>query len=179
MEIVKLKLIAMLVIMLAIMHANTNNAQHPDHQNYQSIMDSTSTSTRTYLWPTRYSNNNDDGVVRSAELDKLSPRCNNDSGECISTISTKMYNEIVETSRDDVVTEEIVDVINQRRRRRRRLDEDEEEEEGKDYISYAALSKDNIPCNRRGQSYYSNCTVPTQVNPYTRACTAVTQCARL
>lgn len=46
-----------------------------------------------------------------------------------------------------------------------------------DYISYAALSKNSVPCNKRGQSYY-NCQQPGKANPYRRGCTAVTQCAR-
>jgi hypothetical protein len=46
------------------------------------------------------------------------------------------------------------------------------------YISYAALRADQIPCNKRGQSYYQNCGSMKQVNPYTRGCSAITRCAR-
>ncbi|WOK97928.1 hypothetical protein Cni_G06636 [Canna indica] len=45
------------------------------------------------------------------------------------------------------------------------------------YISYDALKKDQVPCNKRGQSYY-NCQQHGQANPYHRACTAITRCAR-
>ncbi|CAM0880273.1 unnamed protein product [Alopecurus aequalis] len=46
------------------------------------------------------------------------------------------------------------------------------------YISYAALRADQIPCNKRGQSYYTNCATMKQANPYTRGCSAITRCAR-
>ena len=45
------------------------------------------------------------------------------------------------------------------------------------YISYAALAKDRIPCNQRGQSYY-NCNRLRKVNPYRRGCSYITHCAR-
>ncbi|KAL3522289.1 hypothetical protein ACH5RR_015123 [Cinchona calisaya] len=45
------------------------------------------------------------------------------------------------------------------------------------YISYDALNKGNIPCNRRGSSYY-NCGSHQQVNPYARGCTRISQCPR-
>ncbi|CAA2935246.1 Hypothetical predicted protein [Olea europaea subsp. europaea] len=45
------------------------------------------------------------------------------------------------------------------------------------YISYAALRKNNIPCNRRGNSYY-NCRNRQKANPYRRGCTKATRCAR-
>ncbi|CAI9757034.1 unnamed protein product [Fraxinus pennsylvanica] len=45
------------------------------------------------------------------------------------------------------------------------------------YISYAALRKNNIPCNRRGNSYY-NCKNRQKANPYRRGCTKATRCAR-
>ncbi|KAL2476356.1 Protein RALF-like 19 [Abeliophyllum distichum] len=45
------------------------------------------------------------------------------------------------------------------------------------YISYAALRKNNIPCNRRGNSYY-NCNNRQKANPYRRGCTKATRCAR-
>ena len=46
------------------------------------------------------------------------------------------------------------------------------------YISYAALRADQIPCNRRGQSYYNNCGTMERANPYQRGCSAITRCAR-
>uniref|UniRef100_A0ACD5VX79 Uncharacterized protein n=1 Tax=Avena sativa TaxID=4498 RepID=A0ACD5VX79_AVESA len=46
------------------------------------------------------------------------------------------------------------------------------------YISYAALRADQIPCNKRGESYYQNCGSMKQMNPYTRGCSAITRCAR-
>ncbi|PIN03771.1 hypothetical protein CDL12_23694 [Handroanthus impetiginosus] len=45
------------------------------------------------------------------------------------------------------------------------------------YISYGALNRNNVPCNRRGQSYY-NCNSHQKANPYSRGCTRVTNCAR-
>ncbi|XP_021722861.1 protein RALF-like 19 [Chenopodium quinoa] len=45
------------------------------------------------------------------------------------------------------------------------------------YISYDALKKNNVPCNRRGRSYY-NCNHNTRANPYNRGCTYITHCAR-
>ncbi|KAG8370661.1 hypothetical protein BUALT_Bualt13G0006500 [Buddleja alternifolia] len=44
-----------------------------------------------------------------------------------------------------------------------------------DYISYGALQANNVPCSRRGASYY-NCQPGAEANPYTRSCTAATQC---
>ncbi|VAH09718.1 unnamed protein product [Triticum turgidum subsp. durum] len=46
------------------------------------------------------------------------------------------------------------------------------------YISYAALRADATPCDKRGQSYYTNCGSMQQANPYTRGCSAITRCAR-
>lgn len=46
------------------------------------------------------------------------------------------------------------------------------------YISYDALKKNDVPCNQRGQSYY-NCQAGGKANPYHRACTAITNCARV
>ncbi|CAH9108049.1 unnamed protein product [Cuscuta epithymum] len=43
------------------------------------------------------------------------------------------------------------------------------------YISYAAMNKDSIPCNRRGPSYY-NCQKHAPVRPYTRGCSKFTRC---
>ncbi|KAL0389613.1 UNVERIFIED_CONTAM: Rapid alkalinization factor [Sesamum calycinum] len=43
------------------------------------------------------------------------------------------------------------------------------------YISYGALQANNVPCSRRGASYY-NCRPGAEANPYTRSCTAATQC---
>ncbi|CAK9171062.1 unnamed protein product [Ilex paraguariensis] len=50
-------------------------------------------------------------------------------------------------------------------------------EEGARYISYGALERDNVPCNRPGNSYY-NCVASGEVNPYSRGCNVITQCAR-
>lgn len=46
------------------------------------------------------------------------------------------------------------------------------------YISYGALSKNRVPCNRRGQSYYS-CSRGKRANPYRRGCSVITQCQRI
>ncbi|RAL42878.1 hypothetical protein DM860_009385 [Cuscuta australis] len=43
------------------------------------------------------------------------------------------------------------------------------------YISYGAMRRDSIPCNRRGPSYY-NCRSHTAVRPYTRGCSKFTRC---
>ncbi|XP_022889413.1 rapid alkalinization factor-like [Olea europaea var. sylvestris] len=43
------------------------------------------------------------------------------------------------------------------------------------YISYGALKANNVPCSRRGASYY-NCRPGAQANPYTRGCSAITRC---
>ncbi|GAB4849502.1 hypothetical protein Ancab_004296 [Ancistrocladus abbreviatus] len=48
---------------------------------------------------------------------------------------------------------------------------------GRGFISYSALKKNSIPCSRRGMSYY-NCRQNIPVNPYRRACTAITLCKR-
>ncbi|TMW91776.1 hypothetical protein EJD97_013907 [Solanum chilense] len=45
------------------------------------------------------------------------------------------------------------------------------------YVSYGAMSRNNVPCNVRGASYY-NCHANQQVNPYRRGCTQITRCAR-
>ncbi|KAK3010490.1 hypothetical protein RJ639_012709 [Escallonia herrerae] len=45
------------------------------------------------------------------------------------------------------------------------------------YISYGALSRNRVPCSRRGASYY-NCRPGAQANPYTRGCSAITRCRR-
>ncbi|GER24741.1 ribosomal RNA small subunit methyltransferase F [Striga asiatica] len=42
------------------------------------------------------------------------------------------------------------------------------------YISYGALQPNNIPCSRRGASYY-NCRPGAEANPYTRSCTTATR----
>uniref|UniRef100_A0ACD5X2L0 Uncharacterized protein n=1 Tax=Avena sativa TaxID=4498 RepID=A0ACD5X2L0_AVESA len=73
-------------------------------------------------------------------------------------------------------------------RLRRRLNYDEEEEEEEDeggdggdyptqtqYISYAALMRDSVPCSVPGASYY-NCQPGADANPYSRGCSAITQC---
>ena len=43
------------------------------------------------------------------------------------------------------------------------------------YISYLALSRDSVPCSQRGASYY-NCRPSGAANPYSRGCSAITQC---
>ncbi|KAG6430206.1 hypothetical protein SASPL_108268 [Salvia splendens] len=43
------------------------------------------------------------------------------------------------------------------------------------YISYGALQRNNVPCSRRGASYY-NCRPGAQANPYKRGCSAITRC---
>ncbi|KAF9622026.1 hypothetical protein IFM89_029310 [Coptis chinensis] len=43
------------------------------------------------------------------------------------------------------------------------------------YISYGALNRNRVPCNRRGASYY-NCKAGAQANPYSRGCSAITRC---
>ncbi|CAL5071232.1 unnamed protein product [Urochloa decumbens] len=43
------------------------------------------------------------------------------------------------------------------------------------YISYLALSRDSVPCSQHGASYY-NCQPGAEANPYTRGCSAITQC---
>ncbi|CAN6200231.1 unnamed protein product [Urochloa humidicola] len=43
------------------------------------------------------------------------------------------------------------------------------------YISYLALTRDSVPCSQRGASYY-NCQPGAEANPYTRGCSAITQC---
>lgn len=48
----------------------------------------------------------------------------------------------------------------------------------KRYISYGALKKNSIPCNRRGQSYY-NCKGMKKANPYRRGCSVITHCQRM
>ncbi|CAN6334310.1 unnamed protein product [Urochloa humidicola] len=46
---------------------------------------------------------------------------------------------------------------------------------GRGYISYGALRRDNVPCSRRGASYY-NCRPGAQANPYHRGCSRITRC---
>ncbi|KAJ1699393.1 hypothetical protein LUZ63_007905 [Rhynchospora breviuscula] len=43
------------------------------------------------------------------------------------------------------------------------------------YISYGALQADSVPCSQRGASYY-NCQPGASANPYSRGCSAITQC---
>lgn len=45
------------------------------------------------------------------------------------------------------------------------------------YISWQAMSRNNVPCSKRGFSYY-NCGRTTLANPYTRGCTKITRCDR-
>uniref|UniRef100_A0A7N1A2D9 Uncharacterized protein n=1 Tax=Kalanchoe fedtschenkoi TaxID=63787 RepID=A0A7N1A2D9_KALFE len=44
-----------------------------------------------------------------------------------------------------------------------------------DYISYSALQRNTVPCSRKGSSYY-NCQAGASANPYSRGCSAITQC---
>ncbi|XP_062182772.1 rapid alkalinization factor-like [Phragmites australis] len=46
------------------------------------------------------------------------------------------------------------------------------------YISYAALRANQVPCNQRGKSYYTNCASQKPANPYRRGCSAITRCQR-
>ncbi|XP_072961586.1 rapid alkalinization factor-like [Typha angustifolia] len=43
------------------------------------------------------------------------------------------------------------------------------------YISYDALRRNSVPCSQRGASYY-NCQPGASANPYSRGCSAITQC---
>ncbi|XP_010469431.1 PREDICTED: protein RALF-like 19 [Camelina sativa] len=45
------------------------------------------------------------------------------------------------------------------------------------YISYGALKKNNVPCSRRGRSYY-DCKKRKKANPYRRGCSVITHCYR-
>nr|CAD1829915.1 unnamed protein product [Ananas comosus var. bracteatus] len=44
-----------------------------------------------------------------------------------------------------------------------------------DYINYAALRPDSVPCSHRGASY-SNCRPGAQAHPYSRGCSTITHC---
>ncbi|KAF7036183.1 hypothetical protein CFC21_046921 [Triticum aestivum] len=48
-------------------------------------------------------------------------------------------------------------------------------QDGSGYIGYDALRRDNVPCSQRGASYY-NCQAGAEANPYSRGCSAITQC---
>lgn len=43
------------------------------------------------------------------------------------------------------------------------------------YICYQVLQSNFVPCSLRGQSYY-NCNDGADANPYSRGCSAITQC---
>ncbi|KAG8045419.1 hypothetical protein GUJ93_ZPchr0008g13351 [Zizania palustris] len=45
----------------------------------------------------------------------------------------------------------------------------------KKYISYGAMNAGTTPCSIPGASYY-NCRPGAEANPYTRGCSAITQC---
>ncbi|CAN8316008.1 unnamed protein product [Cochlearia groenlandica] len=47
----------------------------------------------------------------------------------------------------------------------------------RNYISYGALKKNNVPCNKRGRSYY-DCNKRKKANPYKRGCSVITHCRR-
>ncbi|KAL9679153.1 hypothetical protein QQ045_017009 [Rhodiola kirilowii] len=49
--------------------------------------------------------------------------------------------------------------------------------QAKKYISYGALKKNSVPCNKRGRSYY-NCNSRQKANPYRRGCSKITNCHR-
>ncbi|CAO1947156.1 unnamed protein product [Urochloa humidicola] len=46
---------------------------------------------------------------------------------------------------------------------------------GSGYIGYGAMGAGNVPCSYRGASYY-NCRPSGAANPYSRGCSAITQC---
>ncbi|RLM61703.1 rapid alkalinization factor-like [Panicum miliaceum] len=46
---------------------------------------------------------------------------------------------------------------------------------GNGYIGYGAMGAGNVPCSYRGASYY-NCRPSGAANPYSRGCSAITQC---
>ncbi|XP_004244368.1 protein RALF-like 22 [Solanum lycopersicum] len=46
-----------------------------------------------------------------------------------------------------------------------------------DHISYRAMSKNAIPCDRHGASYYQ-CTRMQKIRPYRRGCSKITRCQR-
>ncbi|KAF9681564.1 hypothetical protein SADUNF_Sadunf05G0014800 [Salix dunnii] len=46
------------------------------------------------------------------------------------------------------------------------------------YISYGALQRNNVPCSRRGASYY-NCKRGAQANPYSRGCSRITRMSNI
>lgn len=66
--------------------------------------------------------------------------------------------------------EELIAYINTKRKL--------EESRKVQHISYAVLAADNVPCGVTGQSYYYCNASDPGVNPYRRACTAITRCAR-
>ncbi|XP_068666760.1 rapid alkalinization factor-like [Aristolochia californica] len=84
------------------------------------------------------------------DLDPSSPTCNGLVGDCI-----------------DEEQELLMDSEINRRGLR----------EANRFISYGALQKNRVPCNRRGASYY-NCRPRGRVNPYRRGCSAITRCKR-
>ncbi|KAF7150827.1 hypothetical protein RHSIM_Rhsim02G0131000 [Rhododendron simsii] len=45
---------------------------------------------------------------------------------------------------------------------------------GQRYISYGALQANNVPCSKRGRSYY-NCNKRGKANPYSRGCSYITR----
>ncbi|CAO2181822.1 unnamed protein product [Urochloa humidicola] len=47
--------------------------------------------------------------------------------------------------------------------------------DGGGYIGYGAMGAGNVPCSYRGASYY-NCRPSGAANPYSRGCSAITQC---
>lgn len=53
---------------------------------------------------------------------------------------------------------------------RRQLDD-------RDHIAYRAMRANQVPCNQRGASYYE-CNRMSKINPYTRGCQRITNCAR-
>ncbi|KAL9681675.1 hypothetical protein QQ045_013462 [Rhodiola kirilowii] len=45
------------------------------------------------------------------------------------------------------------------------------------YVSYGALKKNSVPCNKKGSSYY-NCNSRQKANSYQRGCSKFTNCYR-
>ncbi|WJZ99212.1 hypothetical protein VitviT2T_017677 [Vitis vinifera] len=109
---------------------------------------------------TRSSSFTDTNLDVSNSTDKLrevtsaSHTCNGLVGECIDE----------EEEEEEMMGDE-VDIVRRSLAQRSR------------FISYGALKKNNVPCNRRGNSYY-NCARSGKANPYRRGCSAITHCQR-
>lgn len=149
----------MILVLAAAMQVTTTTStaasiiqRHSDGQKYWPW------DTRSDSTPSNYHNDNKGMRSVAVKSSSSSSRCKgNNKSECMNR----------ENYINEIETMDLSEIIS-----RRTLGQ------GDQYISYAALSKDSIPCNRRGSSYYSNCAHSQQANPYTRGCTAITQCAR-